>query len=84
MKKYLNEDLFKIIISIVFALISLVINNIFLKLIFLVMSYISISYEMYIEAYNNIKEGEIFDEGKGKCIKKGECDKGEHFFLSIK
>jgi len=62
MKKYLNEDLFKIIISIVFALISLIINNHFLKLIFLVMSYIIISYEMYFKAYHNIKEGEIFDE----------------------
>ena len=62
MKKYLNEDLFKIIISIVFALISLIINNHFFKLIFLVMSYFIISYEMYIEAYHNIKDGEIFDE----------------------
>ena len=62
MKKYLNEDLRKIIISISLFIISFSFKDPTLKLVILIASYIIISYEMYIEAFNNIKKGEIFDE----------------------
>ena len=62
MKKYLNEDLRKIIISISLFIISFSLKDPTLKLVILIASYIIISYEMYIEAFNNIKKGEIFDE----------------------
>lgn len=63
MKKYFNFDLLKIIISLILFIISLFINNNnTLKLILLIISYIIIAYEMYIEAIKNIFKGEIFDE----------------------
>ena len=62
MKKYLNGTLIKIILSTFLFLISypIKVNNI--KLVILIISYIIISYEMYIEAFKNIIKGEIFDE----------------------
>lgn len=62
MKKYINEDIIKIIISILLFTISFFIKVDFIKLVILVISYLIISYEMYIESFKNIKEGEIFDE----------------------
>ena len=61
MKKYLNEDLIKIIISIILIIISFLFNN-NLRLILLLLSYIIISYEMYIESFKDIIKGEIFNE----------------------
>ena len=61
MKKYLNEDMFRIIISIILFLISLIVPNPF-KLIILIVSYIIISIEVYEEALENLKKKEFFDE----------------------
>lgn len=62
MRKYLNADLVKIIISTILFIISFTINIVQVKFIILIVSYLIISYEIYIEAFNNIKKGEIFDE----------------------
>ena len=62
MKKYLNEDLIKIIISLILFIVSFFIQNEIIKLIILILSYIIISYEMYIEAFKDFREGEIFNE----------------------
>ena len=62
MKKYLNEDLIKIIISLILFIVSFFIQNETVKLIILILSYIIISYEMYIEAFKDFREGEIFNE----------------------
>ncbi len=61
MKKHFNEDLIKIILSIFLLLISFLFKD-NIKLILLVISYIIISYEMYIEMIKNISKGIIFDE----------------------
>ena len=60
MKKIeVNEDLIRIIISIV----SLVLGMIFKENIYLlVISYVFVSKEVYFNAFKNIREGEIFDE----------------------
>lgn len=60
MKKIkINEDLIRIIISIIFLVLGLIFNeNIYL----LVVSYIFVSKEVYFNAFKNIREGEIFDE----------------------
>lgn len=63
MKKIkINEDLIKIILSAFLFIISFFIKNIDFKLLFLVLSYITISYELYIKAFKNILSGELFDE----------------------
>lgn len=61
MKKIINEDLLKIIISTIIFVIALLLPNPF-KLIVLIVSYIIISYDIYIEAFNELKEKEIFNE----------------------
>lgn len=62
MKKF-NFEFFKIIISsIIFILALFLKNNHFLFIVLLVISYIIVSYEMYIKAFKNILAGEIFDE----------------------
>ena len=61
MKKYLNEDMLRIIISIILFLISLIVPTTF-KLIILIISYILISIEVYEEALENLKKKEFFDE----------------------
>jgi len=60
MKKIkINEDLIRIIISIVFLVLGMIFNeNIYL----LVISYVFISKEVYFNAFKNIREGNIFDE----------------------
>ena len=55
MKKIINEDLLKIIISTILFIIALFLPNPF-KLIVLIISYIIISYDIYIEAFNELKE----------------------------
>lgn len=62
MKKYINEDLVKIIISFILFIISFFISSEIIKLILIVVGYIIVAYEMYIEAFNDFKEGEIFNE----------------------
>lgn len=62
MKRF-NFEFFKIIISsIIFILALFLKNNHFLFIVLLVISYIIVSYEMYIKAFKNILAGEIFDE----------------------
>lgn len=60
MKKIkINEDLIRIIISIVLLVLGMIFNeNIYL----LVISYVFVSKEVYFNAFKNIKNGEIFDE----------------------
>lgn len=60
MKKIkINEDLIRIISSIVFLVLGMIFNeNIYL----LVVSYVFVSEEVYFNAFKNIREGEIFDE----------------------
>ena len=54
-----NEDLIRIIISVVFLVLGMIFNeNIYL----LVISYVFISKEVYFNAFKNIREGKIFDE----------------------
>lgn len=62
MKKYFNEDLIKIIISIILFVISLFIEENEIKLAFLATSYAIISTGIYINAYNHIKRKVFFDE----------------------
>ncbi len=62
MKKLINKDLLKIIISSLILIITIFIKNNNLKLLLLIITYITISYTMYIESFKNIKKGEIFDE----------------------
>ena len=62
MKKYINEDLVKIIISFILFIISFFISSETIKLILIVVGYIIVAYEMYIEAFNDFKEGKIFNE----------------------
>lgn len=61
MKKIeINEDLIKIIISAILLLLALKIKS--LKNIFLILSYIIISYELYINSFKSLLKKEIFDE----------------------
>lgn len=62
MKKYINEDLIKILLSTILLIISFFISNETIKLVVLIMSYIIISFSMYIKLIKNIKSFEIFDE----------------------
>ena len=61
MKKFLNEDLIKIIISIILFIISIFLLSP-IKEIILVISYIIISHEIYMEAFEGLKEKDIFNE----------------------
>lgn len=61
MKKIINNNLIKIIISILLFILSLFLPSI-LKVIVLIITYILISYDIYIEAIEEIKEKEIFNE----------------------
>ena len=57
--KKINEDLIRIIISIVLLVLGMIFNeNIYL----LVISYVFVSKEVYFNAFKNIREGNIFDE----------------------
>lgn len=62
MKKIIiNKDLGKIIISILFFILSFLFLGITHN-IFLLLSYIVISYELYIDSWQSIRKKEIFDE----------------------
>ncbi len=57
--KKINEDLIRIIISIVLLVLGMIFNeNIYL----LVISYVFVSKEVYFNAFKNIREGNVFDE----------------------
>lgn len=59
----INEELIKIIISVLFFTLSFfTTKNSILYFVLLILSYIVISYEIYIDAFKNIFHGEIFDE----------------------
>ena len=60
MKKIkINEDLIRIIISVILLVLGMIFNeNIYL----LVISYVFISKKVYFNAFKNIREGKIFDE----------------------
>ena len=60
--KNFDFDFFKIILSGIIFVISLFIDTETTKFILLIISYIIVSYEMYISAFKNILKGEIFDE----------------------
>lgn len=61
--KRINEDLVKIIISTILFIISFFIkDNKFMYFVVLLVSYVVISYELYVNTYKNILEKEFFDE----------------------
>lgn len=61
--KRINEDLVKIIISTILFIISFFIkDNKFMYFAILLVSYVVISYELYVNTYKNILEKEFFDE----------------------
>ncbi len=61
--KKLNSDFVKIIISTFFFLLSFLLQKYsFLYLITLLFSYLIVSFEIYVHALHNLKEGEFFDE----------------------
>lgn len=61
--KRINEDLVKIIISTILFIISFFIkDNKFMYFAVLLISYVVISYELYVNTYKNILEKEFFDE----------------------
>lgn len=61
MKKFLNEDLIRIIISTLLFIISMFLPTP-IKTIVLVVSYVFISHEIYMEAFEVLKEKDIFNE----------------------
>ena len=61
MKKYLNSDLIKILLSIFLVLLSFIFKG-NIKIVLLIISYIIISYEMYIDSIKDAFKGEIFNE----------------------
>ncbi len=59
----INEELIKIIISALFFTLSFfTTKNSILYFVLIILSYIVISYEIYIDAFKNIFHGEMFDE----------------------
>lgn len=62
MKKFFNEDLIKIIISIAFFVTSLFIKETSIQIFFLGISYAVISTSIYIHAFHHIREKKFFDE----------------------
>lgn len=61
MKKFLNEDLIRIIISTLLFIISMFLPTP-IKTIVLVVSYVFIGHEIYMEAFEGLKEKDIFNE----------------------
>lgn len=60
MKKYLNKDLIRIIISSILFILSFMFKNTSIYL--LIISYIIVSIEVYINAFKNLRNKEIFNE----------------------
>ena len=61
MKKYLNNYLIKILLSIFLVVLSFIFKG-NIKIVLLIISYIIISYEMYIDSIKDTFKGEIFNE----------------------
>lgn len=62
MKRFLNTDLIRIIISTILFIVGIFIEMKDIKLIVLLISYLVISIEKYIHAFHHIKEKKFFDE----------------------
>ena len=62
MKKYINEELIKIIISLTLFIISLFVEGIIPKFAFIAISYSIISTRVYLDGITNIKKKKFFDE----------------------
>ena len=62
MKKYINEDLIKILISIILFIVSLFTEAAEVNLALLAISYAIISTGIYINAYHHVKKKIFFDE----------------------
>lgn len=60
MKKYLNKDLIRIIISSILFILSFIFKNTSIYL--LIISYIIVSIEIYINAFKELRNKEIFNE----------------------
>ena len=60
MKKHLNKDLIRIIISSILFILSFIFKNTSIYL--LIISYIIVSIEIYINAFKNLRNKEIFNE----------------------
>ena len=58
----MKEDLIKILLSIIIAIVAVFIDIVWLKIILFLVSYIIVSYEVVFEAVEDIKSGEIFKE----------------------
>lgn len=62
MKKFFNEELIKIIISIILFILGTITEIVEISLALLAVSYTIVSTEIYINAFKNIKKKIIFDE----------------------
>ena len=62
MKKYINEDLIKILLSVAIFIISFFVKEAEINLALLATSYAIISTGIYISAYHHVKKKIIFDE----------------------
>lgn len=62
MNKYINKDLIRIFLSSTLVIISLFTPQDIYKIVLLLISYIIISYEIYLKAFESIKNKELFDE----------------------
>ena len=73
MSKERKNKIIQIVVSIILFVIVLIIDTSFklsfvLRLLLYLIPYISSSYDVYLEAFEGIKEGEIFDECFLMCI----------------
>ena len=62
MKKYFNFDLFKIIFSLFFLLLSFCFSNSIVLGVCYFLSYVMISYEMYLEMFQHFRKRDFFNE----------------------
>ena len=68
-----KHKIIQIILSLFLLIVVIIINKIFsfdivIKTIMFVIPYLVLSYDIYIEAFENIKEGEVFDECFLMCL----------------
>lgn len=62
MTKKNKKKLVKIIISIVFYILAIIINKVYISEILFLISYIIVGFEILKKAFKNIIRGKIFDE----------------------
>lgn len=60
--KKINDELIRIILSLILFVLSFIISNTNISIFILVISYILVGYKVIINAFKNILKGEIFDE----------------------